>query len=83
MKPCKHLDYSKHKFIGCVLRRIGETAVQYWEREPPYPGAPTKVQFCGAGRGRINSIFACYNPGEMLCYEPESKDEAVHTTPTP
>lgn len=34
------------------------------------PRNPEKVQFCGAGRGRINGIFQCYNAGEMHCYEP-------------
>lgn len=29
----------------------------------------------GAGRGRINGIFQCYNKGEMSCYEEEKDDK--------
>lgn len=71
MKACKHLDYTTD-FLDCELVELtGFSApVKYWRRtDPPYPDAPTKVQFCGQGRGRINSAFACYTPGEMPCYE--------------
>lgn len=51
--------------------------VRYWLRGPRWtdngPGEksnPAKVQFCGAGRGRINGIFQCYQAGELSCYEP-------------
>lgn len=74
MKPCKHLDYDEAKYgQQCVIRTIPgfSCEVKYWERQVvPYEGAPTRVQFCGLGRGRINGIFQCYNPGEMPCYEP-------------
>jgi len=67
---CKHLDYEEGKYINCEIRTIEPEGWKYWERlNPPYEGAPTKVQFCGAGRGRINGIFQCINPGEMSCYE--------------
>jgi hypothetical protein len=73
MKPCKHLDFDKTKYEpGCALRELSgfSVPVKYWERlVVPYDEAPRNVQFCGQGRGRINSIFACYN-GEMSCYEP-------------
>lgn len=71
MKPCKHLDHDESRYPSCVLRTIEDGRVKYWERqEVPYPEAPRNVQFCGQGRGRINSIFACYNEGEMSCYDP-------------
>ncbi len=70
MKACKHLDYEPN-YPSCTLCEIKDMGVRYWEREAPYDGAATKVQFCATGRGRINSIFACYNPGEMSCYEPD------------
>ena len=70
MKPCRHLDYEEGKFIGCVLHKIDD--VRYWERlDPPYEGAPVKVQFCKL-RGRINGISACYL-GDMPCYELEEE----------
>lgn len=77
MKPCKHLDHDLEKYgETCELKSLDgfSCPVKYWERkEVPYEGAPRRVQFCGAGRGRINGIFDCYNPGEMHCYEPEEK----------
>lgn len=78
MKPCKHLDYTEGKFTDCEIKDCAPHMpdVRYWERgetwrSPPgeVPANPIKVQFCGAGRGRINGIFQCYN-GEMHCYEP-------------
>lgn len=75
MSPCKHLDFSEERYGGsCELVTIGGFAitVKHWRRNVvPYEGAPVNVQFCGQGRGRINGIFQCYNPGEMPCYEPE------------
>jgi hypothetical protein len=73
MKPCKHLDYNLDNYSGCELKTCAPhyPDVKYWEREAPYDGAPTKVQFCGEGRGRINSVFDCYN-GEMSCYTPDN-----------
>ena len=81
MKPCKHLDYSLERYGGqCDLITAKEDPrlsgfpceVKYWRRKfVPYDGAPINVQFCGKGRGRINEIFACYNPGEMFCHEAE------------
>ena len=71
MKPCVHLDYDPH-YSGCELCTAAPhfPDVRYWKRlNPPYEGAPVKVQFCKL-RGRINDIFSCYN-GEMSCYQPE------------
>ncbi len=72
--PCKHLDHDEATYgASCVLQSIKGTNVKYWQRKTlPYPEAPQNVQFCGLGRGRINSIFQCYNPGEMSCYEPST-----------
>ena len=79
MKPCKHLDYEENKFDDCELRTMAPhyPEVRYWFRGPRWtdngPGKspnPAKCQFCGAGIGRINGVFQCYQPGEMPCYEP-------------
>jgi len=66
---CKHIDHSEEKYgWSCKLISL-ENGIKYWERQNlPYPEAPKNVQFCGLGRGRINSVFGCY--GEMHCYEP-------------
>jgi len=74
MKPCKHLDYTEGKFLGCELKTCAPQYpdVRYWKRGPMWTDDgvnPERVQFCGAGRGRINGIFQCYN-GEMSCHEP-------------
>ena len=57
--------------------------VRYWHRGsiwtdngPDEQPNPANVQFCGAGRGRINGIFQCYN-GEMHCYEPAEVEEGA------
>ena len=83
MKACKHLDYDEKKYPKCKLKIINdfEVPVKYWDRFEggfiskeelrEYPNTPIKVQFCGLGRGRINGIFQCYNPGEMSCYKPK------------
>jgi hypothetical protein len=86
MKGCKHLDYTPGKFTDCELIDISDQfpdipeGVRYWQRGKRWTNAgegrvpnPGTVQFCGAGRGRINSIFNCYNPGEMGCYEPKKE----------
>ena len=86
MKPCKHLDYDG-EYHDCKLREIDgfPCTMQYWERGPVWTegplneGNPKNVQFCGAGRGRINGIFRCYNEGEMPCYEPEEETEEDKT----
>ena len=80
MKACKHLDYTKGKYTDCKIIELSGFAcpVRYWKRGatwtegPGNGGNPVKVQFCGKGRGRINGIFDCYNPGEMPCYEVEA-----------
>jgi len=75
LSPCKHLDHTT-EYIDCELIEIKgfKCSVYYWQRNnPPYPTAPTKVQFCGLGKGRIDGIFQCYN-GEMPCYSPCSND---------
>lgn len=75
MCPCKHLDFSIERYgesADLVTMEGFDCAVQHWRRKEsllPYPEAPLNVQFCGQGRGRINGIFQCYNPGEMPCYE--------------
>jgi hypothetical protein len=83
MKPCKHLDYSEGVFGPDITLETCAPAfplVRYWLRGeswtdngPGEPPNPAKVQFCGAGRGRINGIFQCYNAGEMPCYEPAAE----------
>jgi hypothetical protein len=66
-KGCKHLDYSEN-YIDCKI--VEMDGYKWWERQnPPYEGAPVKVQFCGKGRGRINGIFQCINKDEMSCFE--------------
>ena len=78
MKACKHLDYTEGKFVDCEIHTLAPyyPDVRFWLRGPTWtdagpgnPPNPAKVQFCGDGRGRINGIFQCYNPGEMSCYE--------------
>jgi hypothetical protein len=74
MKACKHLDHDVTKYgEACELKEAPRFSVRvlFWRRkELPYEGAPRDVQFCGQGRGRINGIFQCYNPGEMPCHQP-------------
>ena len=81
MKPCKHLDYDEKHYPRCKIVELkGDLPcrVRYWERGPIWTegpqneGNPKNVQFCGKGRGRINSILDCYEPSdEMPCYEIE------------
>lgn len=71
--PCKYLDYTT-EYRDCKLCTLAPhyPHVRFWERGPTwtdYPDAPKRVQFCGAGRGRINAVFDCYD-GSMPCYEP-------------
>ncbi len=70
--PCRHLDYNEEKHPNCELKTCEPhfPNVKYFEREVLFEGAPTKVQFCGKGKGRINSVFECYE-GCMSCYEPK------------
>lgn len=81
VKPCKYLDYDKTAYgQACELIQIG--VVKYWWRKTvPYEGAPREVQFCGQGRGRIDSILACYT-GVMACYEPGPDDPDAGRTAT-
>lgn len=76
MQPCKHLDYES-EYTDCQIKTCEPhyPEVKYWERGERWvknlPGEkdnPRNVQFCKL-RGRINSIFDCYQPGEMSCYE--------------
>jgi len=69
-KGCKHLDYEESKYPTCKLVTIEPQGWKYWERPLYYTGQRTKVQFCKL-RGRINEVFACINPGEMSCFEPQ------------
>jgi len=82
LKPCKFLDYNEERYGGqCTLMTAAPhfPDVKYWHRDVvPYDEAPRNVQFCGQGRGRINSIFACYN-GEMHCYAPEEPEISVES----
>ena len=80
--PCKNLDYSDEYAWSCELRTladVGEPQVRYWERKNSHcknGKLPRNVQFCGLGRGRINSITDCYTaPGPVGCYSPERKEE--------
>lgn len=76
MKACKHLDYTEGKYGPDITLEIVEgfsVPVKFWLRgktwtDGPFGPNPSKVQFCGQGRGRINSVFQCYNKGEMSCY---------------
>ena len=83
--PCKHLDYSGD-YTDCTIQTCAPhfPNVRYWLRGPTWTDGgknPSMVQFCGAGRGRINGIFQCYNPGEMHCYEPAESAEPCGTLP--
>ena len=81
IKPCKYLDYTPGKYTDCTIQDLAGFAVpvRFWLRGDTWADRdaegnaanPLKVQFCGAGRGRINGIFQCYNPGEMSCYTAE------------
>ena len=84
MRPCRHLDYSEGKYTDCTIETCAPhfPDVRYWLRgktwqSPPgeTPPNPIKVQFCGQGRGRINGVFQCYQPGEMSCYDPEPEGQ--------
>lgn len=84
--PCKHLDHSEAYAGSCILRTLNgfSCEVKYWERQSvPYPDAPRRVQFCGQGRGRINGIFQCYNPGELSCYESDVPSPCPPANPEP
>ena len=76
--PCKHLDYDESKYGDtCKIETCAPEFphVRYWARNEVWTagGSPRNVQFCGKGHGRINAIFDCYEPGCMICYEPEAK----------
>lgn len=81
MKPCKHLDYTT-EYVDCTIETCAPhfPNVKYWLRgktwtdvPPGWTPNPSKVQFCGQGRGRINGVFQCYQPGDMSCYEPDKE----------
>ena len=86
LRPCKHLDYTEGKFgPDITLETLAQDYpdVRYWHRGsiwtdngPNEKPNPADVQFCAAGRGRINGIFQCYN-GEMHCYEPAEVEEGA------
>ena len=86
LRPCKHLDYTEGKFAPDITLKTlppPYADVRYWHRGsiwtdtgPDQQPNPANVQFCGAGRGRINGIFQCYN-GEMHCYEPAEVEEGA------
>jgi len=69
--PCKHLDHNPDNYPSCELKTAEPhcPGVKFFERKEAPAGAPTRVQFCGAGRGRINAVFDCYD-GSMHCYDP-------------
>ena len=70
---CKHLDYTVDKYEDCTIQTCAPDypEVRFWLRGKRWTdgGNPAKVQFCGAGRGRINGVFQCYIRGELPCYE--------------
>lgn len=76
-RGCKHLDYTEGKYTDCKI--IEQDGYRWWERGPVWTEGPLNegnsknVQFCGKGRGRINGIFQCINPGEMGCFEPHEE----------
>ena len=87
LRPCRNLDYTDGKYGPDIaletddrVRDAEGNPVRYWVRGETWTAplvkggdrAPRCVQFCGAGRGRINAIFDCYEPGTMFCYEPPS-----------
>lgn len=76
LTPCRHLDYDG-EYTDCTIETCAPyyPNVRFWRRGETWTGngEPVKVQFCGAGRGRINGIFQCYQPGEMGCYAPGSE----------
>ena len=80
---CRHLDFEEGKYTDCKIKNCSPhfPEVRYWERGERWTEGdrnPQNVQFCGEGRGRINGIFQCYNPGEMPCYSPpELKEEKI------
>jgi hypothetical protein len=66
---CKHLDHNAENYPTCELIEPEQfPGVKYFKRLNPGEGNPVNVQFCGKGRGRINSIFDCYD-GCLSCYE--------------
>lgn len=67
-KGCKHLDYTDH-YHRCEVENAYDDNY-YWKRLDE----GDKVQFCGAGRGRINGIFQCINKGEMSCFEEQENE---------
>ena len=67
---CKHLDYEEGKYTDCTID-ITTDGVRFWRRGPRWTNDgnnPVFVQFCKL-RGRINSIYDCYESGPMGCYE--------------
>lgn len=81
MKPCKNLDYDESHYPRAKLKMLddqGFPGVKYWDRFEggfitpceieKWPNTAINVQFCKL-RGRINSIFDCYNAEMMGCYE--------------
>ena len=74
MEPCIHLDYSDN-YSSCELVDLSgefpecKPFVKHWKRTHMIgTDNPVNVQFCKL-RGRVNSIFECYNPDEMSCHE--------------
>lgn len=66
-KGCRFLDYDEGKYDRCTLIKNAD-GFWWWEREAPYPGAVTAIQFCQK-RGRINQKGNCWEPGFLPCYE--------------
>lgn len=69
--PCRHLDHNAENYPSCELvESIDFPGVKWFRRTKEIgKGIPVDVQFCGKSRGRINSIFDCYE-GCLSCYEP-------------
>ena len=65
--PCSDLDHNPGRYPSCTLKTVPGTDIQYFQRPPQDYDITRDVQFCGKGRGRINSILNCYD-GSMHCY---------------
>ncbi|NCC05821.1 MAG: hypothetical protein EOM37_17680 [Proteobacteria bacterium] len=76
---CKHLSYDKDAYgQSCALNLLGGDMKAVWNRKnPPYPGAPSLVQFCKL-RGRLNSPTACLRKCDAMCRSYEDFEHAIN-----
>lgn len=75
LKPCKHLDHNPDNYPSCELKVIpakengsNVDVLYFYRKNEVGTGNPLNVQFCKQ-RGRMNSIFDCYQKECMNCYE--------------